>query len=204
MALSLKGKDGEKGAKGEKGDTGATGATGAKGADGAKGEKGDTGAPFTYDMFTPEQLAALKGEKGDKGDKGEDGETGASKPTLKSMILEGDWTNFALNASIQDAEKGTYNIDFLAFDWEGQINDLFNNKLAVGVSFMIDENEYDFQHWFTNANNNVFMRPLWDFMNGGYIVARLTNCEGTVAENIFNGSHNVTAIKVYYIEVNAE
>lgn len=33
----------------------------------AKGDKGD---PFTYDDFTPEQLAALKGEKGDKGDDG--------------------------------------------------------------------------------------------------------------------------------------
>lgn len=46
---------------------------------GEKGEKGDTGekgAAFTYDDFTPEQLAALKGEKGDKGDTGEKGEQG--------------------------------------------------------------------------------------------------------------------------------
>lgn len=35
--------------------------TGAKGAKGDKGEKGD---PFTYDDFTPEQLAELKGEVG--------------------------------------------------------------------------------------------------------------------------------------------
>ena len=42
-------------------------------ADGAsgKGEKGDKGDPFTYEDFTAEQLAALKGEKGDKGDKGD-------------------------------------------------------------------------------------------------------------------------------------
>lgn len=55
-----------------------------------KGDKGDKGNPFTYEDFTPEQLAALKGdkgdtgeqgiqgiqgEKGDKGDKGEDGYT---------------------------------------------------------------------------------------------------------------------------------
>lgn len=39
--------------------------------DGAKGDKGDKGDAFTYDDFTPEQLAALKGEKGDKGDKGD-------------------------------------------------------------------------------------------------------------------------------------
>lgn len=53
------------------------------------GPKGD---PFTYEDFTPEQLATLKGEKGDKGDTGatgpagpqgnpgEKGETGAQGP----------------------------------------------------------------------------------------------------------------------------
>ena len=34
------------------------------------------GEPFTYEDFTPEQLAALKGPKGDKGDKGDRGEQG--------------------------------------------------------------------------------------------------------------------------------
>ena len=33
-----------------------------------KGDKGDKGDPFTFEDFTEEQLAALKGEKGDKGD----------------------------------------------------------------------------------------------------------------------------------------
>ena len=47
------------------------------------GEKGDTGDAFTYEDFTPEQLAGLKGETGDtgpagpKGDTGDKGETGA-------------------------------------------------------------------------------------------------------------------------------
>ena len=50
---------------------------------GDTGEKGDTGDAFTYDDFTPEQLAGLKGETGDtgpagpKGDTGDKGETGA-------------------------------------------------------------------------------------------------------------------------------
>jgi hypothetical protein len=39
----------------------------------AKGDKGDA---FTYADFTPEQLAALKGDKGDKGDQGEQGPQG--------------------------------------------------------------------------------------------------------------------------------
>ena len=54
--------------KGPKGDPGATGK------DGEPGAKGDTGAAFTYDMFTKEQLASLKGEKGDKGDTGAKGD----------------------------------------------------------------------------------------------------------------------------------
>lgn len=58
------------GAPGIKGDTGA------QGEKGERGEKGDTGAPFTYDMFTAEQLAGLKGEKGETGSQGERGEKG--------------------------------------------------------------------------------------------------------------------------------
>ena len=46
---------------------------GLKGDKGDKGDQGEKGDPFTYDDFTPEQLAGLKGEKGDKGDKGDQG-----------------------------------------------------------------------------------------------------------------------------------
>ena len=45
-----------------------------------KGEKGDKGDAFTYEDFTPEQLAALKGEKGDKGDQGLQGIQGEIGP----------------------------------------------------------------------------------------------------------------------------
>ena len=50
---------------------------------GDTGEKGDTGDAFTYEDFTPEQLAGLKGDTGDtgpagpKGDTGDKGDTGA-------------------------------------------------------------------------------------------------------------------------------
>ena len=52
--------------KGEKGDTG------------LQGIKGDTGEAFTFDDFTPEQLASLKGATGDIGATGPKGDTGAS------------------------------------------------------------------------------------------------------------------------------
>ena len=60
-------------------DTGvlARGYTPVKGVDYFDGEKGDKGDPFTYEDFTPEQLASLKGDKGDKGDNGIDGKDGA-------------------------------------------------------------------------------------------------------------------------------
>ena len=47
---------------------------GPKGDPGPKGEPGKDGKPFTYDMFTAEQLAALKGPKGDVGLPGPKGE----------------------------------------------------------------------------------------------------------------------------------
>ncbi len=86
------------GAKGEKGDKGDAGEQGPQGERGERGEKGDAGADgraFSYDDFTPEQLASLKGDKGDKGDpfafadftpeqlatlKGEPGEAGPQGP----------------------------------------------------------------------------------------------------------------------------
>ena len=101
-----KGETGAAGAQGPKGDKGDAGDAGADGKDGItpqlktsdtsiqssvdegktwtdlislsalKGPKGDTGAAFTYDMFTKDQLASLKGEKGDKGDAGAQGPKG--------------------------------------------------------------------------------------------------------------------------------
>lgn len=49
------------------------------------GIKGDKGDPFTYEDFTEEQLAALKGEKGDKGDQGEPSEL-TEDEVLESLI----------------------------------------------------------------------------------------------------------------------
>lgn len=63
--------------QGPKGDPGEQGPPGPPGDPGPKGEPGKDGKPFTYDMFTAEQLAALKGPKGDPGPPGPPG-TGAN------------------------------------------------------------------------------------------------------------------------------
>lgn len=70
---------GPMGPQGEQGIQGIQGPKGDVGPQGPKGDTGPTGAPFTYDMFTQEQLAGLKGPKGDtgpKGDRGPQGEQG--------------------------------------------------------------------------------------------------------------------------------
>ena len=51
----------QQGIKGEKGDKGD------RGEQGLQGDKGEKGDAFTYEDFTPEQLASLKGDKGDDG-----------------------------------------------------------------------------------------------------------------------------------------
>ncbi len=62
------------------------GYTPVKGVDYFDGEKGDKGDPFTYEDFTPEQLASLKGDKGDKGDNGTDGKDGQNGADGKDGI----------------------------------------------------------------------------------------------------------------------
>ena len=57
-----------------------------KGAKGDIGPQGEKGEAFTYDDFTTEQLAALKGEKGDKGDTGSQGVQGEKGDTGEQGI----------------------------------------------------------------------------------------------------------------------
>ncbi len=67
------GPTGPQGLQGEPGEQGPAGPQGPQGLQGIQGPKGD---PFTYEDFTEEQLAALKGPKGDDGAPGKDGANG--------------------------------------------------------------------------------------------------------------------------------
>lgn len=73
----VQGPPGIQGPGGPPGAPGRDGVNGLKGDPGPKGEPGKDGKSFTYDMFTPEQLVALKGPKGDPGPPGPPG-TGAN------------------------------------------------------------------------------------------------------------------------------
>lgn len=68
--------DSLRGPKGDPGKNGVDGVNGEQGLQGIQGPPGKDGKPFTYDMFTQEQLVALKGPKGEQGPPGPPG-TGA-------------------------------------------------------------------------------------------------------------------------------
>ena len=70
----IDGLKGEQGLQGIQGPPGAPGRDGLNGDPGPKGEPGKDGKPFTYDMFTQEQLENLKGPKGEQGPPGPKGE----------------------------------------------------------------------------------------------------------------------------------
>lgn len=70
----INGEQGLQGIQGIQGPPGPPGAPGRDGVNGLKGEPGKDGKPFTYDMFTSEQLEALKGPRGEQGPPGPKGE----------------------------------------------------------------------------------------------------------------------------------
>lgn len=72
-----RGPAGETGPAGERGPAGEQGRTGERGPAGPTGPKGDA---FTYEDFTPEQLAALTGPQGPAGPAGSTGPTGPAGP----------------------------------------------------------------------------------------------------------------------------
>ena len=75
--IKLQGPKGDPGEQGPPGPPGAPGKDGLNGDPGPKGEPGKDGKPFTYDMFTQEQLENLKGPRGEQGPPGPPG-TGAN------------------------------------------------------------------------------------------------------------------------------
>lgn len=77
--IKLQGQKGDPGPQGPPGPPGPQGEPGKNGIDGKQGLQGlpgKDGKPFTYDMFTSEQLAALKGPQGDVGQQGPPGTKG--------------------------------------------------------------------------------------------------------------------------------
>lgn len=102
----IDGLNGERGLQGPPGPPGAPGKDGLNGDPGPKGEPGKDGKPFTYDMFTAEQLLALRGPKGDPGPPGPPG-TGANVD-LSAYALKTELNNYLSNTDAVNnyAQKG--------------------------------------------------------------------------------------------------
>ena len=104
-----KGDTGPQGPQGEKGDTGLQGPQGPKGDIGSQGPQGPKGDAFTFEDFTTEQLASLKGQKGDigpqgpQGPKGEKGDKGDSGTITIDTSLSTTSTNAVQNQAITTA-----------------------------------------------------------------------------------------------------
>lgn len=74
------GPTGPQGEQGPQGVQGVPGEQGPVGETGPAGPKGDKGDPFTYEDFTAEQLASLRGPQGEQGPKGDPGPEGPQGP----------------------------------------------------------------------------------------------------------------------------
>lgn len=121
------GPPGPQGEPGRNGVDGINGEQGLQGIQGPPGAPGKDGKPFTYDMFTSEQLENLKGPKGDKGEpfkysdftaeqllalKGPKGDPGSGDGQVTSQpveIYEVVWGNAVAGGA--GADRG-----YLAFD----------------------------------------------------------------------------------------
>jgi hypothetical protein len=101
------GPQGPQGPQGEQGIQGPIGPQGPQGIQGEKGEQGPAGKDFTYDMFTPEQLDALRGPQGERGEQGLSGPQGeAGKDGLTTAIK--------LNDVVYEQKDGTVTLPSLA------------------------------------------------------------------------------------------
>ena len=85
----MPGPQGEQGPVGPQGEQGPQGDQGIPGERGEQGPEGQDGKDFTYDMFTEEQLEALRGPQGPQGEQGLQGEQGpAGKDFTYDMFTE--------------------------------------------------------------------------------------------------------------------
>lgn len=125
------GKDGEKGEKGERGE---------------KGEKGEKGDAFTFDDFTPEQLASLKGEKGERGEKGEKGDPGEGG---------GASIDWAINTATDKTLPTAVTTNTIVIGYNSSTNnDRLGGSVSIGNNVTLDE--YDpFDNWGDVAGKQV-------------------------------------------------
>ena len=96
------GEQGPEGPMGPQGERGEKGDQGEMGPEGPAGKDGKDGKDFTYDMFTAEQLEALRGPQGEQGPMGPEGPAGKDGADGKDAEPV-DLTGYATEEYVQDA-----------------------------------------------------------------------------------------------------
>lgn len=179
------GPPGKDGLKGDPGPQGEPGRNGLNGEQGIQGPPGKDGKPFTYDMFTAEQLAALKGPKGDPGPPGTGGSVDLSAYTTKKdadnlylkkvdlrnyLTMIGD-PKYALKTELSDYVKTS------------ALNDYYVSKLFAENTYATKTSLSDYMK--TAAANNTFVSRV--FADNNYATKSTLNSymTATAANNAF-------------------
>ena len=147
---------GPKGDTGEQGPKGEQGIQGEQGVQGVQGEKGDTGAAFTYDMFTPEQLEALRGPKGDTGEQGPKGDKGDQGEKGDTPSLDGYATETYVNEAIAGIDVPE--VDLSDYATKEEVNDVIgdiNTVLDVINGEIIPDNTDEVNALLDSINGEV-------------------------------------------------
>lgn len=185
---------------------------------GLRGQKGDKGDAFTYEDFTPEQLAGLKGDKGDKGDKGNTGDTGATPeltigtvqtlaPTASATAtITGTAEHPVLNLGLVKGEQGDVNIAQLRAllpteTVSGEIVSITDGQsvvpadsLSVSLSPIQDLNGYD-KPWVGGAGKNKLPYPYTNNSGTTNGITYSTTADGRVT---ISGTATATAwVRLY-------
>ena len=147
---------------------GPKGDPGLQGPPGPPGEPGKDGKPFTYDMFTAEQLAALKGPKGDPGPPGTGGSVDLSAYPTKEYCDTTYATKTNLSDYVKTAALNNYYVSKLfaenTYATKASLSDYMKTAAASNtfVSRVFADNNYAAKstlnsYMTTAAANNAFV-----------------------------------------------
>ena len=160
---------------------GATGPQGKQGIQGPPGPQGERGEPFTYDMFSAEQLYALKGEKGDRGEQGIQGVQGEKGNMIGISLRYDEATgNLYYNTDGEMVSKDTVNTsDFAKRDVIGSTDTLKTSN---------------------KTNLVAAINELYDLLmpTRAYVII-LGGAENWTAEDVKNSSGEVIGTRYYQV-----
>lgn len=155
------GPPGPPGPPGEPGRNGVDGEQGIQGIQGPPGPPGKDGKSFTYDMFTAEQLAALKGPKGDPGPPGTGGSVDLSAYPTKEYCD----TTYATKTNLSDYVK------------TAALNNYYVSKLFAENTYATKASLRDYMK--TAAASNTFVSRI--FADNNYAAKSTLNSYMTTA-----------------------